>query len=310
MNIKFVESFILLARMGNVRRVADHLNTTPGAISMRLQSLEESLGIQLFDREKKSLRLSAEGVRLMPYAESLVQALRKFESAANADDMGLGRVRLGINETVVHTVLPELIKTIAASFPRLEVDLTVDLTSHLADQLLQRDTDLIIRVVGENDDPSAVSRHLMEIPMQWIARRGLISARDPLRRVLGTQILTVMRGSIPYIDAVRMVQQLCDQQGLAASDLRITGSPSMAGLVALAREGIGVAIMPAVLVREHIERGELVELARLPPPPPFRIATCHLRNAPAVVSQVSELIHRTCKAYCRRQGSTWVKYLG
>jgi len=310
MNIKFVESFILLARMGNLRRVADHLNTTPGAISMRLRSLEEGLGTLLFVREKKSLRLSAEGVRLMPYAETLIQTMKKFESAANADDMRVGRVRLGINETVVHTVLPELIKAIASTFPRLELDLTVDLTSHLADQLLQRDTDLIMRVVGHSDDPFAVSRNLMEIPVQWIARRRLISGRDPLRKVLGTQILTVMRGSIPYIDAVRMVQQLSDQQGLSASDLRITGSPSMAGLVALAREGIGVAIMPAVLVREYIERGELVELSKLPPPSPFRIATSHLRNAPSVVSQVADLIHRTCEAYCRRQGAAWVKYLG
>lgn len=309
MNTRFVETFVLLARIGSVRRVAERVHATPGAISMRVRALETELGVTLFDWDRKTLQLTADGQRLLRYAENLVDATRAIERIAKAPGEAGGRVKVGVNETVVHTFLPEMMKALAAAMPGVEVDLTVDLTVHLAEQLMRGDQDFVIRVAGANDNPFIVTETLMELPVHWIARKGLVPARDTLRKVLDKQLLTQMRGSLPYTEAVNLARQLAATHGMSANDLRISGSPSLAALVSLVREGVGVAIVPGLLVREHLERGELVDLT-LPAPPPFRIASWYQKTAPPAVPQMAEIVRRVCKTYCKRVGARWVKHVG
>lgn len=309
MNTRFVETFVLLARIGSVRRVAERMHATPGAISMRVRALENELGVTLFDWDRKTLQLTADGQRLLRHAENLVDATRALERIAKAPGESGGRIKVGVNETVVHTFLPEMMKALASSLPGVEIDLTVELTVNLADQLMRGDLDFVIRVAGDNNNPFVVTEELLELPVHWIARKGSVPARDTLRKVLDKQLLTQMRGSAPYIAAVNLARELAAKHGLSPNDLRISGSPSLAALVSLVREGVGVAIMPGLLVKEYLERGELVELA-LPAPPHFRISSWYQKTAPPAVPHMAEVIRRVCKAYGKRNGERWVKHIG
>jgi DNA-binding transcriptional LysR family regulator len=96
---------------------------------------------------------------------------------------------------------------------------------------------------------------------------------------------------------------------MAPGELRISGSPSLAALVSLVREGVGVGIIPGILVKEQIERGELVELP-LPPPVAFKVALSHQPNPTPIVLQTAEIARKVCRAYCRRVGEQWVEHLG
>ncbi|QEI08032.1 LysR family transcriptional regulator [Pigmentiphaga aceris] len=308
MNTRFVETFVILARVGNVRRVAEQLHATPGTISMRVNALEKELGVTLFDWDHKKLQLTAEGARLLRDAEALVEATRALERTAQSSTAAVGRIRIGLIETAVHTCLPDLMKSVAQHLPEVQLELKVDLTSHLAEQLMQRKLDLILRVGGENQNPYVVSEDLMELPMHWIARRGLVRARDPLQ-ALQKQLLMLMSGTLPFEASAALVQQLAAQQGMVSSDLRITGSPSLAAMVSMVREGVGVAIMPGIVVKDGLERGELVQLA-LPIPEPFRISVCYPRNVVPSVSKVVEEVRKATRIYCRRLGEQWVRSTG
>ncbi|MDB5816720.1 MAG: transcriptional regulator, LysR family, partial [Rhizobacter sp.] len=310
LNTKFVETFVMLARIGSVRRVAEHLNATPGAISMRLRSLEEELGVTLFDYDRKSLTITPDGTRLLRYAEGLLDATRAMQAAATAGSSEPeGRIRIGVLETAVHTWLPELMKGMRTQLPNVEVDLTVDLTVHLADQLMRGNLDFILRVGSEQGSAFAPVEDLMALPIHWVAKKGLIPKRDAMRRVLGSQLLTQVRGTSPYHAAINLAQQLAARHGMAAGELRISGSPSLAALVSLVREGVGVGIIPGLLVKEQLERGELVELA-LPAPPAFNVALSHHADAPPIVLRTAEVARQACKAYCRRTDAKWVQHLG
>ena len=102
--------------------------------------------------------------------------------------------------------------------------------------------------------------NLLEVPVHWIARRGLVPRKDGLHKALGKQLLTQMRGTDPYEQAVAMAQQLAVQSGMVSSDLRISGSPSLAALVSLVREGLGVAIMHGMLVAPQLAPAQLQAL--------------------------------------------------
>ena len=296
MNTRFVETFVVLARVGNVRRVAEQLHATPGAISMRVSSLEKELGVTLFDWDHKKLQLTAEGARLLRHAEALVEATRTLERTARSSTAAVGRIRMGMIETAVHTCLPDVMKAVATHLPEIE-------------RLMQREVDLILRVGAESENPYVVTEALMELPMHWIARRGLVPVRDPLQKTLQKQLLMLMRGTLPFEASATLVQQLAAQQGMVSSDLRIAGSPSLAAMVSLVREGVGVGIMPGIVVKENLDRGELVQLP-LPMPEPFRISVAYPRNVVPSVSKVLDEVRRATKTYCRRLGAQWVRSTG
>lgn len=309
MNTRFVETFVVLARVGNVRRVAEQLHATPGAISMRVSSLEKELGVTLFDWDHKKLQLTAEGARLLRHAEALVEATRTLERTARSSSAAVGRIRMGMIETAVHTCLPDVMKAVATHLPEIQLELEVDLTVKLAERLMQREVDLILRVGAESENPYVVTEDLMELPMHWIARRGLVPMRDPLQKTLQKQLLMLMRGTLPFEASATLVQQLAAQQGMVSSDLRIAGSPSLAAMVSLVREGVGVGIMPGIVVKENLDRGELVQLP-LPMPEPFRISVAYPRNVVPSVSKVLDEVRKATRTYCRRLGPQWVRSTG
>lgn len=277
---------------------------------MRVRKLEAELGTVLFNWDHKTLQITEAGTRLLAYAERLIQATQAFERAASVPGTEHGRIRLGVIETVVHTFLPDFMKAMSRAMPGVTIDLTVELSSHLKEQLMRREVDLLIRVTGdEAENPFALTKPVADLPIHWVARPRAVPARDRVRKVLGKQLLTQMRGSAPYEAAVALAHQLAAEHGVLASELRIAGSPSLAALVSLVREGVGVAIMPGVLVKDSLERGELQELP-LPAPPSFQVATSYRKDAPAVVSEAAGIAHKVCRQYCKRQGAHWINSLG
>src|SRR2546427_484735 len=193
MNIRFLESFVLLARIGSVRRVAELVHASPGAVSMRIRGLESDLGVTLFHWDRKTLQITDAGARLLRHAEAVIEATRTLERAARSDDAIGCRLRVGVLETAVHTFLPEFVKAMGASLPHIELDLTVDLSTHLSEQMMRRDLDLIVRTGSGVDPQFAVVENLLEVPVHWIARRGLVPRKDGLHKALGKQLLTQMR---------------------------------------------------------------------------------------------------------------------
>lgn len=310
MNTRFVETFILLAHVGSVRQVARQMHSTPGAISMRVRKLEAELGTVLFNWDHKTLQITAQGAQLLPHAERLLQATQALERAASSPAKEQGRIRIAVIETVVHTFLPDFMKFMSRVMPDVTIDLSVELTSNLKDQLMRREVDLLIRVIAEEgENPFAITKPIAELPIHWVARPRAVPARDMVRKVLGKQLLTQMRGSAPYESAVTIAQQLASEHGVLASELRISGSPSLAALVSLVREGVGVAIMPGILVKDSLDSKELQELP-LPTPPSFKIATSHMKNASPLVFQVADIANKVCRTYCKRQGAHWINGLG
>lgn len=306
MNTRFVETFILLARIGSVRRVAEVMHATPGAISMRLRSLEEELGVSLFRYDGKSMTLTEHGARVLQHAESLMENTRRIEAAAR--DTGAefsGRVRVGIVETVVHTCLPDLMKLMRATLPAVEIDLQVDLTVNLAEQMMSGNLDIMIRVASPVHPSHATVEDLMTLQVHWLARKGLLPKRDLLHNVLRQQLLTQVRGTQPYLDAMNVIQQLAGRQGVALSDLRISASPSITAQLALMREGVGVALVPGIFVKDQIERGELVEL-ELPPLQPFKLSLWYPWNASPVTLRTADVLRKAARNFCKRHDAQWV----
>jgi DNA-binding transcriptional LysR family regulator len=96
MDIRHLQAFVQIAIEGHFGRAAEHLHVTQPALTQRVQALEREVGVQLFKRSPREVRLTPAGEVLLPYAQSLVQiqgqALRELEEIAAGRG---GCIRLG-----------------------------------------------------------------------------------------------------------------------------------------------------------------------------------------------------------------------
>lgn len=89
MDLELLRTFLELNRTRHFGRTAEALSITQAAVSSRLKSLEDRLGVSLFDRSTRDMRLTAEGRRLVPHSERMIaawRAARQDVSAAGANE--------------------------------------------------------------------------------------------------------------------------------------------------------------------------------------------------------------------------------
>ena len=144
MNIRFLETFVWLAKLENFRLTAEKLHTTQAAVSSRIASLEEAFDVRLFDRNTRSATLTPAGRRMLAYAERIVrldgEMRRDIDAASDA-----GLIRIGVIESIVHSWFPTLMAQLRERYPRLDVEITSDTTLHLIRLLSTDGVDLILQ---------------------------------------------------------------------------------------------------------------------------------------------------------------------
>jgi DNA-binding transcriptional LysR family regulator len=285
-NIKLLETFVELAHMPHLRKLADRLHATPSALSMRVKSLEEQLGVELFTSDHKVLVLTDVGRRLLPYAEAAISALNEFRAAAlEANEVG-GVVRIGLIEAAVYTLLPGLVKRIESEFKKISVSWVVGLTVDLLEHLNRGEIDLVFSLDRQPQNPHAISEKMISLGTHWVAKTGLIKEMRDESSIFSYQILTPMSNTAPHDEATRTVQRMAFKYGINPTEIQLSSTPSISALIALIRNGIGIGVIPALLVAEELGSGEL-EILPVTPPPPMVVYSWHMKNAsPATLRMV------------------------
>ena len=122
--IKHLRSFVTLAEELHFGRAAQRLSIVQPALSMQIKLLEEELGVRLFERNRHSVTLTEVGTLFLPEAQATLYQCAHAADVAKACGRGeIGRVRLGFVSSVLPELLPSLIRSLHARFPRIELEL-------------------------------------------------------------------------------------------------------------------------------------------------------------------------------------------
>jgi DNA-binding transcriptional LysR family regulator len=310
MNTRFIETFVILAELRSFRATARALHATPSAISLRIKTLEQELQTELLDRSSKQFRLTANGDYLLRHAKAVVDATRRLQGAASKENVVRGRLRLGVIESVVHSWLAHYIRELNGTYPELEIDLTVDVSTVLEKRLRARELDLIIR--GEGLDSSDIVTEALAIyPVRWIARKGLLGTHKEglARRLLQFPILTFARGTAPQRMLEEIVANLANLAAVPREQTRLTCSPSVAAIVQLVKDGYGAAAIPSLFVRDYLDNGEFVELPVQPLPPSIILSMCLHANADMLVHAAGSAARLACAGYCAQVDQRHIEML-
>lgn len=281
-----VEVFYWVVQLGGFRRAAEKLGTTQPAVSARVAGLEAAVGARLLDRgQRRRVALTPDGVRLLGYAERML-ALHAEMAAAFRGGAGLeGTLRLGVSETVVHTWLSVLLRRLHDAHGRLQVDIVVDVSSALRAMLLAGEIDLAF-LLGPVAAPGVHDLPLCEHELAWVAAPNLVLPPEPLDTagLARVPVITYARASRPF----GQVRDLF----AATPGARVFANASLASIVRMVLDGIGVGVIAPAAIRAELESGRLRQVRTTVALDPMRF-TASWRAAPgeAVAAAVARMAH-------------------
>ncbi|GAB3253864.1 LysR family transcriptional regulator [Chitinimonas naiadis] len=253
-----IELFCLAAELGSFSAAANMASVTPAAVSRSISRLEDRLGVRLFVRTTRQIRLT-EGGRA--YFEQCRQALTQLVEAerevSGQQQKPAGLLRISVPTTYGHYRLLPLLPAFRARFPDVKVDVHI---SNRNIDFAEEGYDLAIRVRAPADS-QMIARHLEDAELVTVA------SPDYLRRAGEPTSLAHLREhdciQFELPSSGRMIPWLFREQGqdmelLTEGGYRI--SDDVLGGCTLARSGAGLFQAYRFVVAEDLRRGTLVEV--------------------------------------------------
>ncbi|AUG00890.1 LysR family transcriptional regulator [Pseudomonas sp. 09C 129] len=304
MNLKFLETFVWVARLKSFRLTADKLFTTQASISSRIAVLEGELGVKLFLRDSRGVTLTPEGLKVLDYAEQMMDTMQALKQSIETRSSKVGRIRIGVMDTVIHTWLSPLVARMMDSYPQVEIELVADTSLNLCDQLQKGFLDLVLQTDLLRQE-SIRSLELASHPMGWIVASHSIYNREyaNLAELARERIITYSKNSLPHQEVLSLMQA----NGVTAPRLNCVNSVS--AITRLLRDGFGIGALPPVLVSEELARGELTLLAIDQRPPNLQVVVSW-RVGVELVEEVVVLCQQVLERYAQKVGENYIVLAG
>jgi DNA-binding transcriptional LysR family regulator len=275
MNIRQLETFVAIAQLGSFSAAALRLNASQSTISARIQELEQTLGISLFDRTQRTIRLTHKGRELLPHAQHAVSAFGEIRRRISGSEALSGVIRIGVAEVVAVSWLPDFITTVHAAYPGLALELNVLLTSEILEGVQTGDLDMAI-VPGSRFDPSLVIESMGWVRFTWMA--GASFQTDD--RVLTPKDLRKYRifslGAKSYHDQTMQEWLYIDKSEIPRVDM----CNSMSIIALLTAAGLGISLLPEQVYRNAIHDGRLKPIKTKPEIPLVEVSAVYPRVPP------------------------------
>jgi DNA-binding transcriptional LysR family regulator len=262
-----IRSFVTVAETASMTAAANALHLTQGAISQQIKRLEEAFDCALFERDRRGLKLTNAGERLLGKAKRLL-GLNDEIWAEITTPAFMGEVKLGLPYDLVTTYLPPVLKTYAQAFPQVDISLVCLTSPMLAEALAAGEIDLAVieEPVGRSDGECLAIERLV-----WVGCKG---GEAYLRRPLPISIVSDTCAFRPVVfDALRrrglawrMVFANGSVEAITATvltDLAVTASLASTvppGLDVLASES-GLPELPSFAINLHLPRTDANPIA-------------------------------------------------
>jgi DNA-binding transcriptional LysR family regulator len=237
---EMLRCFATVARSGNLADAADKLGRTPSAVSMMLKQLEDHLGARLFETERKN-RLTALGLftldeasRELDHFERAVAAIENYARAKS------GFVRIAVVPSVAETILPHVVPKFLDGHPDVHVDIR-DMDSAAVLREIERERVDLGIATGPGTNSEIECEELFSDAFGIVCR-----ADHPLADSSAPLVWNDLN-AWPFL-ANGLCAQISDgdlQRVIGTSKLMVHNTTS---LLALVRAGVGVTVLPRVVV--------------------------------------------------------------
>ena len=281
--------FRVVADMLNYRRAADELHLTQPAVTAQIRSLEDSLGIALFDRIGRDTSLTPAGVTLLGYVRKIeaitndaIAALAPFGSQEGVE------LSIGASHTVAVYLLPKLLPNLLREWPRLRIHIVGGSTTEILQALTSHQIgvglieapahrpDLKIEAFGEDELALIVRPDHRLTKKQPVRAAGLV--QEP---ILLREVGSGMR---------QFVEEYLERNGVLRQQLRTCiDINSTEDIISAVEAGLGIGFAPCLAIEKALKLGS-VKAVHLDNGPIRRQLSIALLNGPDPRGPVGQLL--------------------
>ena len=297
MHIRFLETVIWLSELKNFRATAERMNMTPAAISGRITAMEQELGIRLFERDTREVRLTQEGVTFVEGARDIVARYSRLVGAVIPATTVEGTVRIGLLPSMAFTLLPGIMEVLRLKFSRIRVAITTDTSSVLISRLENRELDVILGFAGPKKD-NFDFLNLCTFGMYWVASGTADVGDDLLTKhdIMHHPIISYESGTLNHQRLVEYLPENC------FADTIVHYSNSLGTMIGMVSAGVGIAVLPPIVIQNELRAGTLRVLNVKPAFPATDYYAVFLKNPPSrlspfIASVAYDVATRFCSLY-------------
>lgn len=266
MNIRQLETFYWIARLGTFSAAAERLATSQANVSARIRELENELDVLLFDRIGRQVQLTVKGRELLVHAEKVVADAAQLRLAAGKPDMVQGVVKIGLGEAVATSSLVAIINELKRRFPTLDVEYDIDLNANLVRKLLRGAIDIGV-FGGPVEEPELKFVPIGAMRLAWVGAPALFGGRQ--------SICPADLAPLPIISLPREARLYAHMQEWFAEGATAPTSVSycnnLSTMLHAARAALCVCLVPAALAASEIEAGALLAPTPIPSLAPLKL---------------------------------------
>ena len=249
MDLRQLRHFVTLARTLNYRQAAEQLHMSQPPLSQSIRRLEDSLGVQLFQRDRRGTALTEAGQAALESAELALHHARQMQEVSRATAGGeRGRLHIGFIGSATFSLIPRLVQAFRSEYPLIDLVLTESTTREICAQVASGDFDagLLRYPVTQATDLSITPVEKDEL-VAVLPEGNPLLQRPALRlRDLADQPFINYRPSeVPGLHA--LVVLACQNAGFMPQVKQHAVQAQT--LVSLVGAGLGVALVPAVVAK-------------------------------------------------------------
>ena len=236
-SIKILQNFLAVTRHKSVAAAAREIGLTAAAAGQQLQQLEKEIGIELFDRTKRSLTLNSHGRSLI---EPIQEIIARYEALGSNLKTGLsGTIVLGALVSTLMGAFGKTLNELKKNYPELEIKLIAGLSSNFLDQVVEGSLDAAI----VTESPFALPQNVQWTELYKEPMILIYPASSKSKKSSGNT-----QTQLPFIRFERKTWtgHLVDQT-IRANKLKIQDGMelnSVEAIIELVRQGLGYSIVP------------------------------------------------------------------
>ena len=282
MNLRDLKYIVEVAREKNFARASAKVFVSQPALSMQIKKLEETLGVEIFERDKQNFLITPVGAEIIKKAEIILQESEEIKMIAkNSKDPHKGEIRIGAFPTVASYFLPNFVKNIHKKFPHLKIFLIEAKSDELIAKLKSGELDFCLLAMPIADDNLIGEKIFSEKFLLATPKGHPFSKKSKIQiKELKNQELMLLEDGHCLRD---QALEICSMvRAYENQDFRATSLETLRQMVA---NGTGITLIPEIAVRND-DKISYVKIFNAP----FRTIGIHYRKSSVQKNLIKEII--------------------
>ncbi len=266
MEFSQLEAFLEAANRGSFRRAADALYLSQPSVSARVQILESEVGVALFHRTARGVRLTDMGRTFLPFAQRSMETLRRGrEVLESVRQTSAGILNMATARVIGTYVLPETLQKFQQLYPDANLHIKVGGSSDVLQMVVDEEVQLGLARFMQHPDVDALHLYDEEAVLVVHPGHSFTKTRVATMSQVAQAPLIVYDPGDPGSPYFQFINRVCRDAGVTAKvEMNLDSVEAAKNMVRL---GLGVSFLPRSAVRREVEFGSLtlIDLAEVPP---------------------------------------------